>query len=230
MSTNVFELWAKLGIDSTGFNNGLSSAKGALSTFGSTMQSGFATVAKLGTAAFTATTAAATAFGKTAIDAGMNFDSAMSQVAATMGTTVDEISNLREFAQQMGATTAFSATEAAQALNYMALAGYDAEKSMAMLPNVLNLAASGGMQLATASDMVTDAQSALGLSMDETTQLVNKMAKAAASSNTSVSQLGEAMLTIGGSAKKLAGGTTELTTILGILADNGMKGLTQWAA
>lgn len=170
-------------------------------------------------------------FGKESIAAGMNFDSSMSQVAATMGKTTAEVQDLREYAQKMGAETAFfSATESAQALNYMALAGYDAEKSMSMLPNVLNLAASGGMQLATASDMVTDAQSALGLSMDETTELVDKMAKTASSSNTSVSQLGEAMLTIGGSAKKLAGGTTELTTILGILADNGMKGLTQWAA
>lgn len=163
-------------------------------------------------------------FSKESISAGMNFDSSMSQVAATMGTTVDEVQNLREYAQKMGSETVFSATESAQALNYMALAGYDAEKSMAMLPNVLNLAASGGMQLATASDMVTDAQSALGLSMDETTELVNKMAKTASSSNTSVAQLGEAILQIGGSAKKLKGGTTELATILGILADNGMKG------
>lgn len=169
-------------------------------------------------------------FGKQSIGAGMNFDSSMSQVAATMGVTVDEVQNLRDFAQEMGASTAFSATQAADALNYMALAGYDAEKSMSMLPNVLNLAASGSMDLARASDMITDTQSALGLSMAETTELVNKMAKTASSSNTSVSQLGEAMLTIGGSAKKLSGGTTELATILGILADNGMKGLTQWAA
>lgn len=163
-------------------------------------------------------------FGKESIAAGMNFDSSMSQVAATMGKTTEEVQDLREYAQKMGAETVFSATESAQALNYMALAGYDAEKSMSMLPNVLNLAASGGMQLATASDMVTDAQSALGLSMDETTELVNKMAKTASSSNTSVAQLGEAILQIGGSAKKLSGGTTELATILGILADNGMKG------
>lgn len=163
-------------------------------------------------------------FGKQSIGAGMDFDSSMSQVAATMGVTVDEVQNLRDFAQEMGASTAFSATQAADALNYMALAGYDAEKSMSMLPNVLNLAASGSMDLAHASDMITDTQSALGLSMDETTELVNKMAKTASSSNTSVSQLGEAMLQIGGSAKKLSGGTTELATILGILADNGMKG------
>ena len=106
----------------------------------------------------------------------------------------------------------------------MALAGYDAETSMAMLPNVLNLAAAGGMELATASDMVTDAQSALGLTMGETTAMVDMMAKASSKSNTSVAQLGEAILTVGGTAKNLAGGTNELSTALGILADNGVKG------
>lgn len=72
--------------------------------------------------------------------------------------------------------------------------------------------------------MVTDAQSALGLSMDESTELVNKMAMASSKSNTSVEQLGDAILTVGGTAKNLAGGTTELSTALGILADNGVKG------
>lgn len=74
------------------------------------------------------------------------------------------------------------------------------------------------------SDMITDSQSALGLTMDETAELVDKMAKASSKSNTSVAQLGEAILTVGGTAKTLAGGTTELSTALGILADNGVKG------
>ena len=175
-------------------------------------------------AAFAATGAAMIAFGKQSVQTGMQFDSSMSQVAATMGTTVDQIGELRDFAQEMGATTAFSATQAADALNYMALAGYDAETSMSMLPNVLNLAAAGGMELASASDMITDSQSALGLTLSETSQLVDKMAKASSKSNTSVAQLGEAILTVGGTAKMMAGGTTELTTALGILADNGTKG------
>ncbi len=106
----------------------------------------------------------------------------------------------------------------------MALAGYNADQSMEALPNVLNLAAAGGIDLAYASDMVTDAQSALGLSMNESAELVDKMAMASSKSNTSVAQLGEAILTIGGTAKNLAGGTTELSTALGILADNGIKG------
>ena len=163
-------------------------------------------------------------FLKESVSAGADFDKSMSQVAATMGKSVAEVSELRDFAREMGNSTAFSATESADALNYMALAGYDAETSMAMLPNVLNLASAGGISLANASDMVTDSQSALGLSLDETAELVDKMAAASANSNTSVAQLGEAILTVGGTAKKLKGGTTELGVILGILADNGIKG------
>lgn len=186
-------------------------------------------------AAVTAASVAVGAFAGASVGVGMEFDSSMSQVAATMGYSVEELNTvgseanktfteLRGFAMEMGSTTAFSASQAADALNYMALAGYDSEKSMAMLPNVLNLAAAGGIELASASDMVTDAQSALGLTMDETTELVDKMAAASSKSNTSVEQLGNAILAIGGTAKNLAGGTTELNTALGILADNGIKG------
>jgi len=163
-------------------------------------------------------------FGSAAVDAGKEFDSAMSQVAATMGVTTGEIGALRDFAQEMGANTAFSATQAAEALNYMALAGYDAETSMSMLPTVLDLAAAGGMDLARASDMITDSQSALGLSLEETSELVDMMAAASSRSNTSVEQLGDAILTIGGTANTMSGGTLELATALGILADNGIKG------
>lgn len=157
------------------------------------------------------------------IQTGMGFDTAMSQVAATMGKTTDEIAELRDYAKEMGATTAFSATQSAEALNFMALAGYDAETSMKMLPNVMDLAAAGGMELARASDMVTDSQTALGLSLGETETLVDQMAKTSSKTNTSVSQLGDAMLTIGGTAKNLSGGTAELSQVLGLMADNGIK-------
>ena len=180
-------------------------------------------------------TAAVGAFGASAVSAGMSFDSAMAQVAATSGKSMEQLNSevvtvgdftgtLRDFAQEMGATTAFSATQSAEALNYMALAGYDATTSVQMLPQVMNLAAAGSMDLARASDMLTDAQTALGLTIPETEQMVNKMATAAANSNTSVEQLGDAILTVGGTAKTLKGGTTELTTVLGKLADNGIKG------
>lgn len=210
---DVFDLFAKISLDTSEYESGLDKAK-----------SGFSSAAKAAAAAMTAATAAVTAFAKASIDTGMQFDSSMSQVAATMGTTVDQIQDLRDFAMEMGATTAFSATQAADALNYMALAGYDAGESMEMLPTVLDLAAAGSIDLASASDMVTDAQSALGLSAEETAEMVDKMAMASSKSNTSVAQLGEAILTVGGTAQMMAGGTTELSTALGILADNGIKG------
>ncbi|MCI5905397.1 MAG: phage tail tape measure protein [Oscillospiraceae bacterium] len=182
-----------------------------------------AAVTAVATAVGAATTAIV-AFAKSSVESGMSFDSSMSQVAATMGTTVDQIGELRDFAQEMGSTTAFSASQAADALNYMALAGYDANSSMEMLPNVLNLAAAGGMELAKASDMITDSQSALGLSFEETNVMVDQMAAAASKTNTSVAQLGDAILTVGGTAKSLSGGTAELSAVLGVMADNGIKG------
>ena len=100
---------------------------------------------------------AITAIGTLSVKTGLNFDEAMSQVAATMGTTTDQIEDLRKYAIEMGSSTSFSATDAANALNYMALAGYDAATSMRVLPTVLNLAAAGGIDLAKASDMITDA-------------------------------------------------------------------------
>jgi TP901 family phage tail tape measure protein len=217
---NVFELFAKLFLDTSEYESGLSNAENMGSRFGS----GIRSAARITGAAIAGATTAVVGFAGTSVRAGANFDSSMSQVAATMGTTVDQIQDLRDFAQEMGATTAFSATQAADALNYMALAGYDSTTSMSMLPNVLNLAAAGSIDLARASDMITDAQSALGLSLDETSTMVDQMAAAASRSNTSVEQLGDAFLTIGATASNLRGGTNELATVLGVLADNGIKG------
>lgn len=217
---DLMKLKAILTLDSGPYERGVSQAIHN----GEKVGGGIASGMKIAGAAFAAAGAATTAFAIQSVRTGAKFDSAMSQVAATMGTTVDQIQDLRDFAMEMGSKTAFSATQSAEALNYMALAGYDAETSMSMLPNVLNLAAAGGMELATASDMITDTQSALGLSIEETSELVDKMAKASSKSNTSVEQLGSAMLTVGGTAKMMKGGTTELSTALGILADNGTKG------
>lgn len=172
----------------------------------------------------TKVTAPLAGIGVASLKAGMDFDTAMSQVAATSGKTVGEIGDLRDFAKEMGSTTSFSATQAAEGLNYMALAGYTAKESMDMLPTVLDLAAAGAMDLGAASDMVTDAQTALGLSSKQTATMVDQMAKVSSTTNTSVSQLGEAILTIGPTAKSMAGGTKELTQTLGLLADNGIKG------
>ncbi len=101
---------------------------------------------------------------------------------------------LSKLAKKMGSETAFSATECSQALNYLALAGYNTEEMCKTLPTVLNLAAAGDIDLASASDMVTDAMSALGMGVDQADTMVDQMAKTASSTNTSVAQLGEGIL------------------------------------
>lgn len=180
-------------------------------------------------------TAGVTALGTASVTTAANFESAMSQVQATMGITKDSMSKvngqsvntmntLSKLAKKMGAETAFSASECAEALNYLALAGYDTQQMCDTLPTVLNLAAAGDIALADASDMVTDAMSALGMGVDEAETMVDQMAKTASTTNTSVAQLGEGILTIGATAKSIKGGTAELNTALGILANNGIKG------
>lgn len=244
-AVNAFELFATLSLQTAAFEKALKNAQsmatnagngiktgfsglsGLFSSAGEAIKNGLETAVKTATASIAAASAAVVGLGKKALDAGMSFDSAMSQVAATMGKTVADMEselatvklpsgeeftgNLREFAKKMGAETKYSATEAAGALNYMALAGYTVKESMEMMPNVLNLAAAGGMQLQKASDMLTDTQKALGLSFERTNLLVDEMAKAASTGNTSVEQLGEAFLTVGGLAKEANGGFVTLS-------------------
>lgn len=163
---------------------------------------------------------------KSSVSVGMSFEASMSQVAATMGKSADEIESLTRVAKEMGSSTKFSATQAADALNYLALAGYDADKAAEVLPSVLNLAAAGGMDLAYASDLVTDAMASLNIEANKNNvdDFGNKLAMAASKANANVSQLGEAILTVGGTAANLKNGTTELTTALGLLANVGLKG------
>lgn len=173
--------------------------------------------------------------GAAAVKVAADFESAMSQVQATMGITRDSMTMidgqsvntmdaLSGLAKQLGQDTAFSASQCAEALNYLALAGYDAEEMTKTLPTILNLAAAGGMELAQSSDMVTDAMSALGMDTADAEKMVDQMAKTSSTTNTSVAQLGEGILKIGATARQIKGGTAELSTALGILANNGIKG------
>lgn len=250
---DVMSLVARLSLDSTQYMAGMAAAKGMATKSGTDIVKAVANTKKAIGLAAVGMVGSITAFAASSVKTGMEFDKSMSQVAATMGKTMDEMAsetgtvelawgsftgNLREFAQEMGANTAFSASQAADALNYMALAGYNTQESMSMLPNVLNLAAAGNMDLARASDMVTDTQTAFGLSMEEMPQLVNEMAKAASTGNTSVEQLGDAFLTVGGLAQELNGGLVtlsngtkapmsgvqELETALVAMANAGIKG------
>lgn len=235
---NVFELFAKIGLDTSEFDSGLSRAGSSMKSAGGVIGAGAVAVGNLVSTGITAGVNAVKGLASSAVSTGMSFDTAMAQVAATMGKTVEEISteqgkavvrgkefegSLMDYAKFVGQNTEYSASQAAEALNYMALAGYSAQQSMDMLPNVLNLASAGQMDMARASDMVTDAQTALGLSFEETSVMVDQMAKAAATTNTSVEQLGDAFLTVGANAKKMKGGTAEISQVLGLLADNGIK-------
>ncbi len=166
----------------------------------------------------------------TAISMGANFESAMSNVAATMGITSDEIHSgsaayetLENAAKECGKSTKYSASEAADALNYLALAGYDAEKAAQTLPKVLDLAAAGGMELAEASDLVTDSMAALGMETDELDNYIDEMARTAQKSNTSVAQLGAATLVCAGTASLTGQSLETMNAELGVLANNGIK-------
>lgn len=207
-------------IDDSGFKQGLGKLKGIAGKG-----------AKLATAAIAGVQTALVGVAGVAVKVGSDFESGMSQVAATMGMTQQEIQagskefkKLESAAREMGATTKFSATQASEALNYIALAGYGADDAVKLLPKTLNLAAAGGLELGYATDIVTDAMSALGLEIKDADSFIDQMAKTSQKSNTSVGQLGEAILTVGGTAKDLAGGTVELNTALGVLANNGIKG------
>lgn len=210
------KLLFETGIDNSGFDKGISSLTVAAGT----------AIGNIAASMVSQISDAVAQVPAKMVEVGSGFEASMSQVAATMGITsaAAEFETLSNAAKEMGETTKFSASQAGEALNYLALAGYDAEKAVSALPTVLNVAAAGGMELAAASDMITDAMSALGLETSQMSDFSDKLAVTAQKSNTSVSQLGEAILTVGGTAKNLAGGVTEMNTVLGILADNGIKG------
>lgn len=158
------------------------------------------------------------------VEQGMNFTSMMSEVAAISGANETELAALEASAREYGATTVFSATEAAEALKYMSLAGWDANQSTSALGGVLNLAAASGMGLGEASDMVTDYLSAFGMQANQSAYFADMLAYAQSNSNTTAAQLGEAYLN---SAANLhaAGQDVETTTsLLEAMANQGTKG------
>lgn len=158
------------------------------------------------------------------MEVGKNFTSMMSEVGAISGATGDDLARLEATAREYGATTIFSATEAAEALKYMSLAGWDAQQSTSALGGVLNLAAASGMGLGEASDMVTDYLSAFGMQANQAAYFADMLSYAQSHSNTTASRLGEAYLN---SAANLhaAGQDVETTTsLLEAMANQGTKG------
>ncbi|MGN9097568.1 phage tail tape measure protein [Flintibacter porci] len=136
-------------------------------------------------------TGAITALGAAAIKTAADFDSAMSQVAAVSGATGNELEALREKAREMGAKTKFSASEAAEAMNYMAMAGWKTADMLDGIEGIMNLAAASGEELATTSDIVTDALTAFGLSAEDSGHFADILAAASSNANTNVAMMGE---------------------------------------
>lgn len=161
---------------------------------------------------------------KETLNVGMAFESSMSNNAALFGATDEELQKLSETAQHYGETTQFSASEAADALGYMALAGWDAEKATKELGGVLELAASSGMGLAEASDMVTDYLSAFSNTTMTAAEFADKLAYAQANSNTTAKQLGEAYKNSAANLNAAGQDVETVTALLAAMANQGLKG------
>lgn len=161
---------------------------------------------------------------KETFQVGMDFEKSMSNNAALFGATGEELEKLSETAQHYGATTQFSASQAADALGYMALAGWDVNKAVDELPGVLNLAAASGMDLAQASDMVTDYLSAFSNTAMDATQFSDKLAYAQKNSNTTAQQLGEAFKNCAANLNASGQDVETVTSLLSAMANQGLKG------
>lgn len=162
--------------------------------------------------------------GKAVISTGEQFTASMSEVGAISGASAEQLELLEQTAREYGATTKFSASESAQALKYMALAGWDTQQSIEALGSVLDLAAAGNMDLARASDIVTDYITAFGLSAEDSAHFADVMAYAMANSNTNVEQLGEAYKNCAASAASMGYSVEEVTAVLMTMANAGVKG------
>lgn len=169
-------------------------------------------------------TTAAVGLGTAAVNVGSDFESAMSSVAATADVSGEQYDKLEAAAREMGRTTTKTAAEAANALEYMALAGWDVDTSIAGLPSVLKLSEASGMDLARASDLVTDSMASLGISVKELPNYLDVAARAQNKSNQSAEQLMDAYLNVGGTMKDLCVPIEESAAALGVMANRGRKG------
>ena len=193
-------------------------------SMGSRFQAVGAMLTSAGSTLTTHVTLPLAAIGTASIKTAADFESSMSNVQALSGATGSELEQLSNLAKEMGATTQFSASEAADALGYMALAGWDTQQSMDALPGVLNLAAASGMGLAEASDLVTDYLSAFGEEADQAGRMADVLSYAQANSNTTTAGLGEAFKNCAANANAFGLDIEQTTALIGKLSDQGLKG------
>ncbi len=162
--------------------------------------------------------------GKYSVQVGMEFETAMSDAAATASASTEEFAKMERAAMEMGKTTSKTASESAKALEYMSLAGWDVDTSISALPSVLKMSEASGMELGQTSDLVTDSMAALGVTVEQLPGYLDVATKAQTKSNQSAQQLMEAYIGVGGTMKNLNVPITESATALGVLANRGLKG------
>lgn len=161
---------------------------------------------------------------KEMVNAGIDFDSAMSKVEAVSGATGDELDKLTKKAEEMGKKTKFSASESAEAFNYMAMAGWKTEDMLNGIEGVMNLAAASGEDLATTSDIVTDALTAMGYAAGDAGKLADVMAAASANANTNVSMMGQTFQYAAPILGALKYNMEDAAVAIGLMANAGIKG------
>jgi TP901 family phage tail tape measure protein len=162
--------------------------------------------------------------GTAAVKTAADFDSSMSKVAAVSGAAGDDLQALRDKAREMGAQTKFSASEAADAMNYMAMAGWKTEDMLSGIEGIMNLAAASGEDLATTSDIVTDALTAFGMSADDSAHFADILAAASSNANTNVSMMGETFKYCAPIAGALGFSAEDTAQAIGLMANAGIKG------
>lgn len=203
---------------SSSFNNAMGTAETKMQSLGSIA----AKAAKLAAAAWGAVKIGQ--FVSDAVSTYADFDQAMANTAAICGATADDYARLQQAALDMGKATTKTATESAEALGYMSLAGWDVNESIAGLEPILRLSEATQMDLATCSDLVTDSLSALGLQVDDLGEYLDVAAMANNKSNQTAQMLMEAYIAVGGTMKNLNVPIQESAAALGVLANRGIKG------
>ena len=218
---------AHLKLEMQDFNNNLNRAIDEVNSTSNSFRGLQATgesLSSVGTALTAGVTAPVVALGASVVKTQMKFQDSMAKVKALSGATGKDFQMLEDTAKKFGESTVFSASECADALGYMALAGWDAQQSADGLPGVLNLAAASGMELAQASDLVTDYLTAFGLEADQAGRMADVLSYAQANSNTTTEMLGEAFKNCAVNAHNAGMSLEETTAILGRFADAGLKG------
>lgn len=157
------------------------------------------------------------------LDIGMNFESGMSKVQAISGASGEDLAALTDKAKEMGAKTKFSATESAEAMQYMAMAGWKTGDMLNGIEGIMNLAAASGEDLATTSDIVTDALTAFGLSAQDSTHFADVLAQASSNANTNVGMMGETFKYVAPVAGAMGYSAEDVATAVGLMANSGIK-------